>query len=139
MTTFPHVIYTDGASKGNPGPSGAGYAIYGPELLCWGSKTLGKMTNNQAEYMAVTLALEQALQMGISLVHVKSDSLLVVNQMKGSYKVNGKLRAIHAEAQRWCARFDAVTFEHIPREENSIADKLASDACRSGGLGTCYP
>lgn len=137
--SFPRVIYTDGASKGNPGPSGAGFAIYGPELLCWGSKTLGKMTNNQAEYAAVILALEQARAMGLGIVHVLSDSLLVVNQMKGSYKVNGKLRTSYEETVRWCEKFDAVTFEHIPREENSVADKLASDACSNGGLGTCYP
>ena len=136
-----YVVYTDGACKGNPGQSGGGYAIYGPDgIACWGSKALGEMTNNQAEYIAVTLALEQCLGMGLTRVTVKSDSLLIVNQMKGSYKVkNGPLRYLWEDTKRWCGQFQHVAFEHFPRRENSVADKLASDACKTGGLGICYP
>jgi ribonuclease HI len=98
------------------------------------------MTNNQAEYLAVTLALEQCLKMGLTRVLVKSDSLLVVNQIKGSYKANnGPLRHLWEDTKKWCAQFQHVEFEHIPREDNGVADKLASDACKGGGVGTCYP
>lgn len=120
------VMYADGGSRGNPGPSAAGYAIFDThdDLLAKSGAYLGITTNNQAEYQALKLGLEEVLRMHASVVHVRMDSLLVVNQMKGVFKVkNRDLWPINDAVRQLVAKFRKVTFTHVPRELNKIADE----------------
>lgn len=132
-------IFTDGGSRGNPGPSGAGAAIYkaGNEIGSV-SKFLGTQTNNWAEYEALRLALETAHKLlgspVTSLVTVKMDSELIVKQMKGEYKVkdpelkkqNERVRMLILES------FPKIEFVHVRREMNERADELANEAMDRG-------
>jgi ribonuclease HI len=127
------VIFTDGASAGNPGPMGIGVAIYRDgfrvEEL---SEYLGKGTNNIAEYTAIIRALEAAHQMGERQVHLKSDSQLAIRQISGQYKVKDpKLRPLKKRISELMRGLE-ITFEHIPREKNLEADKLSKDAIKLG-------
>ncbi|MFH2100955.1 MAG: ribonuclease HI family protein [Candidatus Micrarchaeota archaeon] len=127
------VIYTDGASSGNPGPMGIGIVIYKDgfrvEEL---SEYLGIGTNNMAEYTAVIRALETAHTMGEHEVHLKSDSQLVIRQLTGEYQVKDpKLRPLKRKIDNLLHGLD-IHFEHIPREKNKEADKLAKDAVEIG-------
>lgn len=124
-------IYADGASRGNPGPSAAGYVIYDQDgaLVVTHSLYLGVTTNNQAEYTALKSALEEATILGARRVSVYMDSLLVINQMKGVFKVkNRDLWPIHQALQDLCKRFIHIEFTQIPRELNKAADAAANDA-----------
>lgn len=125
------MIYADGGSRGNPGPSACGYAIYDEHhtLLVNRGTYIGITTNNQAEYMALKLALEEAKSVGAREVHVYMDSMLVVNQMRGIFKVkNRDLWPIHEAAERLCSDFRRVDFTQIPRESNRIADAAVNAA-----------
>jgi ribonuclease HI len=118
-------IYTDGGSRGNPGPSACSYVLVDMDgkVIESDGAYLGITTNNQAEYQAVLRALKNALVLGITIAHVYMDSLLVVNQMNGIYKVrNRDLWPIHEAIKEQVKLFDKVTFTHIPREMNKIAD-----------------
>lgn len=124
------VIYADGASRGNPGPSAAGYVIYDDQhvLLRTKGSYLGVTTNNQAEYVALKLALDEVRQMGAYDVAVYMDSLLVINQMEGRFKVtNRDLWPIHDAVKGICKQFQHVTFTQIPRELNRLADSAANE------------
>ena len=127
-------IYTDGAAKGNPGPASAGWVILSGEgkLISEGKKYLGEMTNNQAEYRALLLALaelqkkEKAEEVRLNL---HADSELMVKQLKGEYKVkNEGLRPLFREATLTLSKFAGFSIKYIPREENSEADRLANEA-----------
>jgi ribonuclease HI len=123
------IVYADGASRGNPGPSAAGYVIYDEQhtLLATRGSYLGVTTNNQAEYTALKLGLEEAKQLGARDVQVYMDSLLVVNQMKGTFKVtNRDLWPIHEAVKEQCTQFEQVLFTQIPRELNKMADAAAN-------------
>jgi ribonuclease HI len=125
-------IHTDGASRGNPGPAAFAYIIdrEGEDIVEEAGK-LGRMTNNQAEYLALVRALEHALELGAHYrVVVHSDSELLVKQMKGEYRVkNADLRDLYEEATALCGRFkEAVAFQHIRREDNRRADALGNEA-----------
>lgn len=130
-------IFTDGGARGNPGPAGAGAAIYkGEKEIGHVSKFLGKQTNNWAEYEALVLALEAAKKVtkkGDS-VTVKMDSELIVKQMKGEYKVKDpELKKKHARVRELIAEsFPKITFVHVRRELNARADELANDAMDRG-------
>lgn len=132
-------IFTDGGARGNPGPAGAGAAIYkGEKEIGSVSKFLGKQTNNWAEYEALRLALETAHKLlGSPVTHqvtVKMDSELIVKQMKGEYKVkdpelkkqNERVRLLILES------FPNIEFVHVRREMNKRADELANDAMDRG-------
>jgi ribonuclease HI len=124
------VIYADGASRGNPGPSASGYVIYDDRgtLLNKRGEYLGVTTNNQAEYTALKLGLEEAKSLGAREVSVYMDSLLVINQMKGIFKVkNRDLWPIHDTLKALCKGFAHVTFTQIPRELNKLADGAANE------------
>jgi ribonuclease HI len=126
------MIHTDGASRGNPGPAAFAYVIArdGEEPIEEAGK-LGRMTNNQAEYLALVRALEHSLELGAHhRVVVHSDSELLVKQMKGEYRVkNADLRDIYEEARALCGRFkEAVDFRHVRREDNRRADALGNEA-----------
>ncbi|GEM_PF-894101 len=125
-------IHTDGASRGNPGPAAFAYVIArdGEEPIEEAGK-LGRMTNNQAEYLALVRALEHALELGAHhRVVVHSDSELLVKQMKGEYRVkNADLRDLYDEASALCGRFnESVDFCHVRREDNRRADALGNEA-----------
>lgn len=132
-------IFTDGGSRGNPGPSGAGAVIYkGDEEIAHVSKFLGTQTNNWAEYEALILALQtthQVLGSPVTAhVTVKMDSELIVKQMKGEYKVkNPDLKEKHARVRLLIMEaFPNIRFVHVPREQNKVADQYANDAMDRG-------
>jgi ribonuclease HI len=122
------VVHTDGASLGNPGPSGAGAVVTTPDGAEVASvrEHLGHATNNRAEYEAVRLGLETALAHGARRVTLRMDSELVARQLTGRYKVRNRgLVDAFFEVKALIAKFDDVRIESIPREQNSEADKLA--------------
>lgn len=125
------VAYADGASRGNPGPSSYGVIVYddaGKELHT-GSRALGHGTNNQAEYEGAIAALEAALGLGAADVTLRMDSQLIVRQLEGRYRVrNPKLKPLHNRLLALRPRFQRFTVEHVPREENKVADRLANEA-----------
>ena len=124
------ISYTDGGSRGNPGPSATGYVLYdehGEELES-GGEYLGITTNNQAEYQAVKLALEKAKQQGAQRVEMYMDSMLVVNQVAGRWKVkNRDLWPIYQSILELVKEFESVTMQHVRREKNKAADQMVND------------
>lgn len=127
VQTFPSEIkmFADGGSRGNPGPSASGYVLLSmdDEVLVERGVYLGITTNNQAEYQAVKFALEDALKRGVKRISIYLDSLLVVNQMKGVFKVrNRDLWPIHQSIKELCGKFEKFSFTHVPRELNKLAD-----------------
>lgn len=127
-------VYTDGAARGNPGPAGAGWVIFNSKekLLSEGKKYLGELTNNQAEYQALLLALEELQKQGktqeISTA-LHSDSELMVRQLKGEYKVkNEGLKPLFQKAVLTLSKFGSYRVQYIPREQNAEADQLANEA-----------
>ena len=119
------IVYADGGSRGNPGPSACGFIVMDQDetVLIDKGVYLGITTNNQAEYQGLKFALEEARKMGAREVIVRLDSLLVVNQMKGIFKVkNRDLWPIHDALKELVKSFDKVSFTHVPRELNRLAD-----------------
>ena len=128
-------IWADGASRGNPGPSGAGAVVKlaGGEVVGEVAEFLGHGTNNRAEYTAMILGLQRALELGGREVDVYMDSQLVVRQMEGIYKVkNAHLRPLWEQAGALARRFVKCRFHHVPREQNGEADALANQGVDSG-------
>jgi ribonuclease HI len=122
-------MYTDGASRGNPGLAGAGFVIYSEsgETIKKGKKFLGKKTNNEAEYLALILALKSLSENKCTL-NIFSDSELMVKQLNGEYKVkNEKLKPLFNEVQKLLENIN-YKISHIKRDKNKIADKLANEA-----------
>jgi probable phosphoglycerate mutase len=123
------VANIDGGSRGNPGPAG-----YGARIECGGEvvelkASLGTCTNNVAEYSALLAALRWAVAHGCATMHIKSDSLLLVQQMKGVYKVKHPgLQPFFEEAKSLARQIGKVTYEHVRREYNKDADRLANEA-----------
>jgi ribonuclease HI len=131
------VIWTDGGARGNPGPAGFGVVVTTPagEVLAQVAEGIGWATNNVAEYRGAIAGLEQALALGARRARVRADSLLVVNQQKGLWKVkHPALRELWAEARRLAGQFERVTWEHVPRVRNQRADALANQAMDTQGL-----
>jgi len=122
-------LFTDGASRGNPGQAGAGAVLLdddGQELVTR-AKYLGRCTNNVAEYKALILGLRSAREIGCSRLEVFMDSELIVRQITGRYKVkNATLKPLFTEAQELLKQFRHVIVTHIPRAENARADELAN-------------
>lgn len=130
-----HVAYSDGASRGNPGPAAIGAVIHDPEgrEVYRLGRRLGTATNNEAEYRAAIAALEAALALGARRVELRMDSELVVRQMSGRYRVrNPRLARLHARMLALRQRFDEVVVRHVPRTENRLADALANQALTRG-------
>ena len=118
-------LYGDGGSRGNPGPSASGFVLMdmSDKILETNGEYLNITTNNQAEYHSLKLGLERAKQLGAKIVHVYMDSLLVINQMKGVFKVRNKeLLGVFNNVRSLVNDFDKVTFTHVPRELNKLAD-----------------
>ncbi|NIT03703.1 reverse transcriptase-like protein [Candidatus Saccharibacteria bacterium] len=128
-----YFLFTDGASRGNPGPAAAGVVLKngGGTIFEEKSQFLGRMTNNEAEYKALLLGLELAkrrVKSGDSLVCVM-DSQLVVSQLKGDFKVKARhLRELITEVRSKEKEFPAVTYKLVSREKNAHADRLANRA-----------
>ena len=126
-------VYIDGASLGNPGPAGIGVVFVdgGATPVRQFSKYIGEDTNNVAEYLALIYALQEALPAGCANLTIKSDSELLVRQINGQYKVrDARLRQLHDLAVHLGRTFRAWRIEHIPREQNRLADRLAGQAAR---------
>lgn len=123
-------LYCDGASRGNPGPGSYGFVVYqNEEILHQGYARLGMVTNNVAEYRGLIEGLKKCRELGGTSVAVRSDSELLVRQLTGKYKVRSPLiRPLFEIAMDLARAFSAVTFEHVPREANSLADLLANKA-----------
>jgi ribonuclease HI len=124
-------IFADGGSRGNPGPSASGFVVLDNEdnVLVDKGLYLGVTTNNQAEYTALKIALEECKQMGVREVEVYMDSMLVVNQMKGIFKIkNRDLWPIHEAIKNIAKEFRHISYNHVPREFNKLADAAVNRA-----------
>jgi len=124
-------IHIDGASRGNPGEAGAGVLIKDPskgkvhEVI----KRLGFLTNNQAEYKALVIALEEAKKLRATHLTIYTDSALVANQIAGNWKVkDSKIKVLYAKAKALIGEFGEVKVIQIPRSQNLAADRLANRA-----------
>lgn len=125
------VIYADGAARGNPGPAGIGVVIEDGRgrVLKEVSQFVGQKTNNQAEYMAVIQGLEEAAEYQADAVLIRLDSTLVVRQLKGEYNIESPLlKPLMSQVQELLARYRVAGIEHIEREYNRAADRLANRA-----------
>lgn len=132
----------DGAARGNPGPAAYGVVLRRPDGTPLESlgKYIGRLTNNAAEYYALIAALDYATANGIRRLRVLSDSQLIVNQMKGLFKVKHPgLRPLHERAKKQAATLDAFSIQYVPREQNRDADDLANAALdRTGSVKQTY-
>ena len=125
------VLYFDGCSKGNPGPSGIGAVLYRNTIEHWSdSKYIGnKRTNNEAEYCALIMGLEEAIRSNIKKLSVCGDSLLVINQVNGVYKVKHvNLIPLYERVIELKTQFKNIDFTHVYRNENKRADQLSNIA-----------
>ncbi len=127
------ILLVDGASLGNPGEGGCGVILKDMEgrLIYFGGEYLGRVTNNQAEYMALIRGLEEAYRRGWKTILVFTDSELLARQINGNYKVRDqKLQVLYKKAKALLGRFSHWEIKHIEREENREADKLAKKAAQ---------
>ncbi|MDP6439622.1 MAG: ribonuclease HI family protein [Candidatus Brocadiia bacterium] len=129
------VLHCDGASSGNPGPASIGVVLRardGTELESWG-RSVGRQTNNAAEYLALIAGLERALELGAKSVEVRSDSELMVRQLEGRYRVkNAGLRPLYQKALALLNRLERWSVRHVTRDHNTKADALAKAAIQKG-------
>ena len=121
-------IHIDGASKGNPGPASVGVIIdQDGKRITEIAKSIGEATNNFAEYSALIVALEEAKNLKAEHLRVFTDSELLYHQLKGKYQIKSdNLKGLYKQANELAQGFKKIELKHIPREENSEADKLAS-------------
>ena len=131
MKTKKAVIFTDGASRGNPGPAAIGAIIKDEQgtLVARLSQRIGITTNNQAEYRAIIAALEKAIKLGFRQIALRSDSELVVRQLNGRYRVKkATLKPLYQQVKRLQGLLESFTITHIPRQQNIETDNLANVA-----------
>lgn len=143
MTSY--LLQFDGASEPNPGPSGAAYVIFSPiqkdelgekyrTLVQEGFQYIPHASNNIAEYSALILGLTKALELNITELDVEGDSNLVIQQVQGLWKVKvPHLVPLRSKASSLSRKFNTITFNHIPRDENKDADRLSVEAIRVKG------
>ena len=127
-------INVDGASRGNPGPSGIGYVIHDNtgKIIERKGEFIGFATSRVAEYYAMRKGIERAIELGYKTVRFMSDSLMVVNQLDGIFRIkNQDTMPVYQDIQSKLGNFDAVSFTHVPRSENTIADSEANAAIDS--------
>lgn len=127
-------VYTDGGSRGNPGPSASGAVIkemdgaHEGKTIATAAKWLGNTTNNQAEYTAIIIGLEKAKELGATVVQMYMDSELAVKQLTGKYKVkNPDIAKRYLEVHNLMTKFSRVSFTHVPREKNAEADAVVNE------------
>ena len=124
------IVYTDGASRGNPGPSGIGVVVRNEshDVIETYAGYVGVTTNNHVEYQALIKGLQMALARGCTEVSMRLDSQVVVRQVLGEYRVKDtRLELLHAWVMDLLGRFDRWEIAHVRREMNAFADKLAND------------
>ena len=124
-------IYVDGASRGNPGPAAVGVVIKDEKGITTlkASSSIGRATNNQAEYTALIMALQEAKRLRASHVEIRTDSQLMAQQITGNYRVrNAHIRPLFEQAMQLMTTFQHCSIDHIPRDLNSEADALANEA-----------
>jgi ribonuclease HI len=129
-------LSTDGGARGNPGPAAFGYVLETEDgtVLAAHGETIGVATNNVAEYSALVAGLQKAAELAVDELEVVSDSELLVNQMRGEWKVkNDVLRELWREASRLATRFDRITYSAVRREHNELADRLVNEALDAAG------
>ena len=125
-----YIVNTDGSSRWNPGPSGCAFVVAeNGKVLETGKYFLGKMTNNQAEYIGAMLGLLAVQKRGAKEVHLVMDSELVIRQLQGIYKVkDAELKILHKKIKDILTTFSKVQFSSVLREKNKLADELANPA-----------
>ena len=126
-------LYSDGASRGNPGHSGIGVVIKdeNSKIVKKVSQYIGQGTNNVAEYIALIVGLEEAVKLGIKDIEAFLDSELLVKQIEGAYKVKSEhLKPLLFLVKYLSNFFPGIVYKHIPREKNKEADRLASEAVK---------
>ena len=144
QTDTPHdrvVMYADGGSRGNPGPAGYGSVVLAPDgtVLAERAASLGRVTNNVAEYSGLIAGLEAARELGASRVDVRMDSKLVVEQMSGRWQVkHPDMKPLARKASGLVRDFEKVTFEWVPRAQNTHADRLANEAMDAAKEGRTW-
>jgi len=127
------ILYTDGASLGNPGKAGISYILYTPDgkLIKKDAHFIGNATNNVAEYLALIYGMQEALKEGARELICFSDSQLLIKQLNGNYQVRSSvLSLLYNQLKHLESLFSRVKFCHIPRSDNVEADKLAKQAAR---------
>jgi ribonuclease HI len=125
-----HTLFFDGCSKGNPGPAGAGAVIYQGNTEIWAKSIFvgNNSTNNVAEYTGLIIGLHEAVNKKIKELIVKGDSMLVIKQMKGEYKVNSNdMLRLYENAKGFEKYFDKIVYEHVYRDHNKRADQLSNE------------
>jgi len=129
--------YVDGGSRGNPGPAGYGVRIEQEDgTIAELKESLGLATNNVAEYSGLIAALRWAAAHGVSKLHIRADSELLVKQMRGEYRVKSPgLQPLYEQARALTRQIGDVTFEHVRREFNRDADRLANEAMDEAAAG----
>ena len=127
-------VYCDGGARGNPGPAAIGAVVLDPTTtpptrLATVSECIGVATNNVAEYRAVIAGLEAAREFPSRSVQLRADSLLVIRQLEGQWKVkHANMKPLHAQARRLLDDYEHVDLAHVPREQNADADLLVNAA-----------
>ena len=124
-------LWTDGGARGNPGPAAYAFVLEAEDgtVLDTRGEAIGVATNNVAEYSALVAGLEEAVGRGVDELEVRSDSELMVKQMRGEYRVkNRDLQALFLDASRLARDVGLVTFTHVRREHNELADRLVNEA-----------
>ena len=124
-------LFTDGGSRGNPGPAAWAYVLEADDgtVLDAKGEPIGVATNNVAEYSALVAGLGHAREVGVSALEVRSDSELMVKQMRGEYRVkNRDLQVLFLDASRIARDLGDVTYTHVRREDNELADRLVNEA-----------
>ena len=128
------ILYSDGGARGNPGPGAIGIVIKNTDekVIKELGKFIGRATNNEAEYKAVIFGLEACQEKGATEVSCFIDSLLVVNQLNGDFKVKDKkIKTFWTQVKSLEKKFAKVTYHHIPREKNYLADKIVNEVLDS--------
>jgi ribonuclease HI len=124
-------VHVDGGARGNPGPAAIAAVVsdVDGQVLIEASEAIGRATNNEAEYRALLLGIERAVQLGATELELVGDSELVVKQIQGAYKVKkADLKPLHAEARARLAELDDWSIRHVRREHNAEADRLVNEA-----------
>jgi len=124
-------LWTDGGARGNPGPAAFAYVLEAEDgtVLDARGEAIGVATNNVAEYSALVAGLGRAVEAGVRELEVRSDSELMVKQMRGEYRVkNRDLQSLFLDASRAAREIGRVTYTHVRREHNELADRLVNEA-----------
>jgi len=124
-------LWTDGGARGNPGPAAFAYVLEADDgtVLAAHGETIGVATNNVAEYRGLIAGLEKAVELAVPTLEVVSDSELMVKQMRGEYRVkNEALRELFLQASRLARRVPTITYRHVKRAHNELADRLVNEA-----------